>query len=49
MLWSNLKFGDGEEEIYIENVEPKKAVGESSGAMLEKEVDDTLKIIKMSD
>ena len=33
----------------VENVEPKKAVGESSGATLEKEVDDILKIIKMSD
>ena len=32
-----------------ENVEPKKATGETSGAALEKEVDDILKIIKMSD
>ena len=31
-----------------ENVEPKKATGESSGATLEKEVDDILNIIKMS-
>ena len=33
----------------VENVEPKNAVGESSGATLEKKVDDILKIIKMSD
>ena len=33
----------------VENVEPKKAVGESSGATVEKEVNDILKIIKMSD
>ena len=33
----------------VEEVEPKKAVGESSGATLEKDVDDILKIIKMSD
>ena len=33
----------------MESVEPKKATGESSGARLEKEVDDILKIIKMSD
>ena len=33
----------------MESVEEKKAVGESSGATLEKEVHDTLKIIKMSD
>ena len=33
----------------VENVEPKKATGESSGATLEKEVDDILKIIKMRD
>ena len=33
----------------VENVEPKKATGESSGATLEKEVDDIFKIIKMSD
>ena len=33
----------------VENVKPKKAVGESSGATLEKEVDDILKIIKMND
>ena len=32
-----------------ENDEPKKATGETSGATLEKEVDDILKIIKMSD
>ena len=33
----------------IESTEPKKAVGESSGTTLEKDVDDILKIIKMSD
>ena len=33
----------------IEEVEPKKAVGESNGDTLEKYVDDILKIIKMSD
>ena len=32
-----------------ESVEPKKAVGESSGTILEKDVDDILNIIKMSD
>ena len=32
-----------------EYVEPKKEVGESSGATREKEVDDILKIIKMRD
>ena len=32
-----------------ENVEPKKAMGETSGATLEKKVDDILKIIKMRD
>ena len=32
-----------------ENDEPKKITGETSGATLEKEVDDILKIIKMSD
>ncbi|CAI8617493.1 unnamed protein product [Vicia faba] len=32
-----------------ENVEPKKDAGEASGATLENEVDDILKIIKMSD
>ena len=32
-----------------ENDEPKKTAGETSGATLEKEVDDILKIIKMSD
>ena len=34
---------------FVENVEPKKVVGESSGAALEKDVGDLLKIIKMSD
>ena len=33
----------------VESVENKKLVGESSGTTLEKEVDDILKIIKMSD
>ena len=33
----------------VENVEPKKVVGESSGAALEKYVNGLLKIIKMSD
>ena len=33
----------------VEIVEPKKEVSESSGATLEKAVDDILKIIKMSD
>ena len=33
----------------IENDEPKKAAGETSGATLDKEVDDILKIFKMSD
>ena len=33
----------------VENAEPNKVVGESSGAALEKDVDDLLKIIKMSD
>ena len=33
----------------VENDDPKKATGETSGATLEKEVDDILKIIKMSD
>ena len=33
----------------VESVEPKKAVGESSGTTLEKDVDNILKIIKMSD
>ena len=33
----------------VENVEPKKATGETSRVTLEKEVDDILKIIKMSD
>ena len=32
-----------------ENDEPKKAISETSGATLEKEVGDILKIIKMSD
>ena len=32
-----------------ENVESKKVTGKTSGATLEKEVDDILKIIKMSD
>ena len=34
---------------FIESVENKKAVGESNGASLEKDVDDILNIIKMSD
>ena len=33
----------------IKNAEPKKVVGESSGATLEKDFGDMLKIIKMSD
>ena len=33
----------------VESVEPKRAVGESNSATLEKDVDDILKIIKMSD
>ena len=33
----------------VENDGPKRAIGETSGATLEKEVDDILKIIKMSD
>ena len=33
----------------VENVEPKNITGESSGATLKREVDDILKIIKMSD
>ena len=33
----------------VEIDEPKKVVGESSGAALKKDVDDLLKIIKMSD
>ena len=32
-----------------ENLEPKKVMGETSGVTLEKEVDDILKIINMSD
>ena len=32
-----------------ESTKPKEAVGESSGTTLEKDVDDILKIIKMSD
>ena len=33
----------------VESTKPKKEVGESSGTTLEKDVDDLLKIIKMSD
>ena len=33
----------------MENVEPKKVVGEYSGPALEKDVDNLLKIIKLSD
>ena len=33
----------------VESTKPKKAVGESSGTTLEKDMDDIFKIIKMSD
>ena len=45
VVWRDVDAG----KKVVENDEPKKATGETSGATLEKEVDDILKIIKMSD
>ena len=45
VIWGNVNA----DKKVVESVETKKAVGESSGATLEKDMDDILKIIKMRD
>ena len=44
-----VRGNDNDGKKVMESIENKKVIGESSGATLEKDVDDILKIIKMSD